>query len=65
MDIPSLSISLSTANLQAQVSTAVLSMSLETSEQAGAGLLQLMDSSAKAMEHSVHPEIGSNIDISI
>jgi hypothetical protein len=58
MDIPALSIASSQATVMTQVNTAVLSMNLDTIEQAG-------ESMVKLMEQSVAPHLGQNIDISI
>jgi hypothetical protein len=58
MDIPALSIASSQATVMTQVNTAVLSMNLDTIEQAG-------ESMVKLMEQSVTPHLGQNIDISI
>ncbi|MBR1692466.1 MAG: YjfB family protein [Lachnospiraceae bacterium] len=63
MDITALSTGLTTANLQNSVSVAMLSKSLHTSEALGEGMIDMMN--ASAMEQSVHPHIGGNIDISI
>lgn len=68
MDIPSLSVALSQANVLNQAGTAVLSMALDSTSQETASLLEMMDVSAtttKMMEQSVHPNLGANIDISI
>ena len=46
-------------------SAAVLAMTLDTVEQQGAGLMELMQVPAQEMELSVHPNLGANIDISI
>lgn len=54
--ISSGSVYLNTAKVQSQASTAVLKMSMDQTEQAGAALIQMM-------ERSVNPNIGQNIDI--
>lgn len=56
--IANMSMSLSQANLMNQVSTQVLSMSLDTFEGAASELTKLMES-------SVNPNLGSNIDIQV
>lgn len=58
MDIAALSMVSSQANIMTQVSTAVLSMNLDTVQEAG-------DNIVKLMEQSVAPNLGQNIDISI
>lgn len=65
MDIPALSIAMSQSQVMTQASAAVLAMTLDTVEQQGAGLMELMQVPAQEMELSVHPNLGANIDISI
>lgn len=60
MNIPQLSTALAQIETANAVSTAVLSKALDSSEVAGAGLIQMMNHS---MELSVNPSVGSNIDI--
>lgn len=61
MDIAGISMELSTQNLQSKVGTAVLGKTMDTNEALGAGLVQMID--AAAMEQSVNPGIGANVDI--
>lgn len=63
MDIAGVATGLSQAKLMNQVGIAMLSKSLDTSDDLGAGLVNMID--AAAMELSVNPSIGSNIDIRI
>jgi hypothetical protein len=63
MDIAGLSTALATGSIQSQVGTAVLSKALDTNDALGAGLVQMIDSAA--MERSVNPAVGGNIDISV
>jgi len=63
MNIPELSVALSTNQLQSQVSTAVLSKAMDVEETMGQGLIQMID--AAAMEQSVNPNVGSNMDLRI
>ena len=63
MDIPALSMSIAQSNLLTDVGTALLSKSMEQAESVSGAITQLLD--ASAMEHSVYPELGGNIDISI
>lgn len=58
MDISEISVSMNQTSLMNAVSTAVLSMSLDTAETAGENMI-------KMMELSVNPNIGSNIDVSV
>lgn len=56
MDIAQLSTAMSMQNFSTAYSTAVLSMSMDTVEKAGDGIV-------KMMELSANPNLGSNIDI--
>lgn len=63
MDIAAVSMALSNISMQSQVGTAVLDKAMETNEALGDGLIQMMD--ASAMELSVNPDIGSNLNLRI
>lgn len=63
MDIAGLSMAMSMANVQNAYSVAMLSKSLDLVSSTGGQIVEMMDSAA--MELSVNPHIGSNIDISI
>jgi len=63
MDIAGIATCLSQIELMNDVGTAVLSHALDTADNLGAGLVNMID--AAAMELSVNPSIGSNIDIRI
>lgn len=60
MNIPELSTTLQNMNLQNQVGVAVLSKALDSTEQSGTSLINMMD---RSMELSVNPNIGSNFDM--
>lgn len=60
MNIPELSTALANMNLQNQVGVAVLSKALDSTEQSGTSLINMMD---RSMELSVNPNIGSNFDM--
>ena len=60
MNIPELSTTLANMNLQNQVGVAVLSKALDSTEQSGTRLINMMD---RSMELSVNPNIGSNFDM--
>lgn len=62
MNIPELSTALANVNIQNQVGIAVLSKAMDSSEQTGASLIQMMD---RSMELSVNPNVGSNFDMSV
>lgn len=63
MDIPALSMALSQINVQNDFSVAMLSKSLDTGEALGEGMVAMID--AAAMERSVTPHIGGNIDLMV
>lgn len=63
MDVAGLSTAMSATELQARVGTAVLGKVMDMNEELGQGLMQLMDTSA--MERSVNPHLGANMDIRI
>ena len=56
-------ISMASNNLQTKIGTAVLSKAMDTNEALGQGIVQMIDSAA--MERSVTPELGANIDLRI
>ncbi len=60
MNIPELSTTLANVNLTNQVGIAVLDKAMESSETAGASLINMMD---RSMELSVNPHIGSNLNL--
>ncbi len=63
MDIAALSMAMSTINTQNAYGVAMLSNSLDQASSTGDQIVGMMD--AAAMELSVNPHIGSNIDISV
>jgi len=63
MDIPALSMSMAQYNINSQVSVAMLGKSLDMSAAMGDALTSMIDRSA--MEHSVTPQLGTTIDLSI
>ena len=63
MDIPALSMSMAQSNLLTDVGTAMLAKSLEQAAVITASMTDMLD--ASAMELSVNPDIGGNIDISV
>ena len=58
MDIAALSMASSQANIMTQVNTALLSMNLDTVENASKNMI-------KVLEQSVSPNLGQNIDVTI
>jgi len=63
MDIPSLSMHMAQSNLLTSVGTAMLAKSMEQADVLTASMTEMLD--ASAMELSVNPDIGGNIDISV
>lgn len=63
MDIAALSMSLAAVDLQTQIGVAVLDKTMDMGESLGAGMVEMID--AVAMERSVKPELGGNVDIRI
>lgn len=63
MDIAALSTALATVDLQAQVGTAMLDKALDAGEVLSEGMVEMID--AAAMELSVNPSVGANVDIRI
>ena len=61
MDIAGLSMAMASTNLQNKVGTAMLGKTMDTNEALGQRLVQMIDSAA--MERSVTPELGANIDL--
>ena len=61
MDIAGLSMAMASTNFQNKVGTAMLGKAMDTNEALGQGLVQMIDSAA--MERSVTPELGANIDL--
>ena len=61
MEIAGLSMAMAATNLQNKVGTAMLGKAMDTNEALGQGLVQMIDSAA--MERSVTPELGANIDL--
>lgn len=63
MDVAGLSMAMAARNTQSKVGTAVLSKAMDTNEELGQGLVQMID--AAAMEQSVNPNLGTNIDMRV
>lgn len=63
MDIAGLSMSMAQINTQSAFGVAMLSKSLDQVSSTGSQIVGMMD--AAAMELSVNPHIGGNIDISV
>lgn len=63
MDIANLSMALSQTKVLDNVGVAMLKNSMEMNEDAGDGILKLLDSAA--MELSVNPAVGGSFDVSV
>ena len=63
MDIAGLSMNLAQTQLLSNVGTAVLSQSLEHAKDLTANMVEMLDTAA--IERSVNPDIGGNIDIMV
>ena len=61
MDIAKLSMNLSAVETQSQVSVAVLDKTMDMGEALAQGMVEMID--AAAMERSVHPQLGGNVDV--
>lgn len=63
MDIPALSMALSQTKALSDIGMAVLDKSLDVAMEQGTAMTEMIDTAA--MELSVNPHIGSNIDMKI
>ena len=63
MDIAALSSTMKTSSIQNQVGIAMLDKTLNLGEDLAEGMVRMID--AAAMERSVNPNVGANIDIRI
>ena len=63
MDIAGLSVSMSQVKTMGQIGIAVLDKTMEGGEDLAAGMLKMMD--AAAMERSVNPAVGGQMDIRV
>ncbi|HHT48491.1 MAG TPA: putative motility protein [Firmicutes bacterium] len=63
MDIARMSTQLSQINLQYQVSVAVLKMAMEGVTVQTGELIETLEETAKALELSVQPHLGQNVDV--
>lgn len=63
MDIPGLSMAMAQTNLQTDVGVAMLGKAIDLGDSLGEGMVEMID--AAAMERSVTPYLGGNIDVSV
>ncbi|AQQ54152.1 YjfB family protein [Planococcus lenghuensis] len=63
MDIAALSMTLSQVNVRQEANVSVMKKVMDQAESNGQGVIKMLqESNTKAMELSVQPHIGSNID---
>ncbi|CAH2211906.1 YjfB family protein [Tepidibacter aestuarii] len=65
MDIAAMSIGLSQAKLSQEVSLSVMKNVMDTSQQNANMINEMINTNVKAMEKSVTPHLGNNIDIKL
>lgn len=63
MDIGAVSTALANVDLASRLGVAVLGKAMDNGEELAAGMMEMLDSAA--MERSVNPAVGGNIDIRI
>ncbi len=63
MDIAAMSTMISQSSIQQQASLAVLKLSMNSAQVQSANLAEMLQQSTKAMEMSVNPKLGGNMDI--
>ena len=63
MNISKVSMTMSQIYTTKRVGVEMLSKNIDTMEQAGEGIVKMID--AAAMERSINPELGGNIDLRI
>ncbi|MCR5311415.1 MAG: YjfB family protein [Lachnospiraceae bacterium] len=61
--ISTASMALSQINTQSDIGTKLLSKAMDTNEAMGEGLVKMIDKAA--MERSVNPAVGGNVDYSV
>lgn len=64
MDIAALSTAFSQSKIQQQASISVMKMAMNNAKVSGDAVTQLMEST-KALEQSVNPNAGTNIDVKL
>lgn len=63
MDIAGLSMNLSMMKAANSVQVSLLKKTMDTAEENAGQMIRLMHENARAMELSVNPEVGANIDL--
>lgn len=65
MDITALSAPIAQANLRERVGIAVLKMAMDSAQAQNEGLIKILEETRRAMEISVQPYLGGNIDLNV
>ncbi len=65
MNIYSIYTVMNQVKLHQEVGVSVIKMAMDSMKVQGADLTQMLEASTEALEQSVNPHIGGNIDISI
>lgn len=65
MDIARMSTMLSTAKVQQQANISVMKMTMDSAKMSAQTIKELANTSAKTMERSVNPSVGSIIDVKL
>lgn len=63
MDVAGISMALAQTKVQGDLGVIMLSKAMDVGEVLGEGMVEMLD--AAAMEHSVTPHIGGNIDVTV
>ena len=63
MGLVNMAVNFKQATTMSDINTAILAKALDTGREMGQGMVELIDSAA--MERSVNPMVGANIDISV
>ncbi len=63
MDIAALASAMNHSDIKQQASISVLKMTIEQAKVQAADLNQMLEQTVKAMELSVNPHLGQNVDI--
>jgi len=63
VSIAGMAMNLQSARLQQAVGVAVLKKEMDTATQSAQGLIEMMMGSSQALERSVNPHLGSQLDV--
>lgn len=65
MDIAAMSTMLSQGKIMQQANLSVMKMAMDSAQNSGQMIKDLVDTTTKIMEMSVNPHLGTNIDIQL